>query len=120
MILQRDMFNNILFAGHDPDCDHLGHPRIPISIDLGSHIKSTSHLNFIPINDKTKVQIKNISFSQDFNKLIIKKWKRLVKDGDITEIMYKEPQKCGKCTAVVDNAIDMFKHIKDVHIENRY
>ena len=64
------------------------------------------------------MKIRNISFSKDFNKLIIKKWKRLVKDGDITELEYKEPRKCGKCGIVVEDAIDMFKHIKDVHVEN--
>lgn len=42
-----------------------------------------------------------------------------MKDGDITEVKYKEPRKCGKCEAVLEDAIDMFKHIKDVHIENR-
>ena len=62
--------------------------------------------------------MKNISFSQDLNKLIIKKWKRLVKDGDITEVKYKEPRKCRKCGIIVEDSIDMFKHIKDVHVNN--
>ena len=88
-------------------------------MDLVSHMKSTSHTNFIPINDKTKLQIKNISFCQNFNKLVIKKWKRLVKDGEITEVKYEEPRKCIKCGILLEDAIDMFKHIKDVHIENK-
>ena len=82
-------------------------------------MKSTNHLKFIPINDNTRVNIKNISNSEEFNKVIIKKWKRLVKDGDITDVSYKIPRKCLKCEIIVEDAIDMFKHIKDVHILKR-
>ena len=63
--------------------------------------------------------MKNISYSKEFNKVIIKKWKRLVKDGVITEVSYKKGRKCQKCEIVVEDAIDMFKHIKDVHMIKR-
>jgi len=102
-------------SGHDPVCS----PRVPISIDIAAHMKSTNHTKFIPINDNTRVQMKNISYSKEFNKVIIKKWKRLVKDGVITEVSYKKGRKCQKCEIVVEDAIDMFKHIKDVHMIKR-
>ena len=72
----------------------------------------------IPINDKSKVLMRNISFSKDFNKVIIKKWKRLVKDGDITEVKYQEPRICRKCKIFIEDAIDMFKHLKDTHLDD--
>ena len=92
-------------------------PRVPLSIDLAGHIEATNHTNFVPINDKTKVQIKDISFMPKFNKLIIKKWKRLVKEGDIKEVKYSTPRTCKKCNSVFEDAIDMFKHIKDIHVD---
>ena len=40
----------------------------------------------------------------------------MVKDGDITELSYDKPRHCGKCKAVMSDAIDMIKHIRDSHI----
>ena len=60
------------------------------------------------------VKINNISFSH--NKVVIKKWKRMVLDGDIKEVRYSTPRKCKKCSLIFVDAIDMFKHIKDIHI----
>ena len=85
-------------------------------MDIAAHMAATNHQNIIPINDNMRVQMKNISYSEQLNKEIIKKWKRLIKHGDITEVAYKEPRKCLKCPIIVEDAIDMFKHIKDVHI----
>ena len=104
--------------GHDTNCSHLNHPRTPISINLGDHIKTTNHQNFIPIKDKANIWIKNISYSPKFSKLVIKKWKRLVKDGDITEVKYEKPRICKKCGTVFEDAIDKFKHIKDFHVKD--
>ena len=59
------------------------------------------------------VKINNISFSH--NKVVIKKWKRMVLDGDIKEVQYSTPRKCIKCSLIFVDAIDMFKHIKVIH-----
>ena len=99
------------------DNSEFNNPRVPISINLAGHIKETNHTNFVPIDDRTKIQVKNISFNPEFNKLIIKKWKRLIKDGDITEVKYSTPRTCNKCNFVFEDAIDMFKHIKDFHVD---
>ena len=63
------------------------------------------------------VKINNISFSH--NKVVIKKWKRMVLDGDIKEVQYSTPRKCKKCSLIFVDAIDMFKHIKDIHIHKQ-
>merc|ERR1711915_568141 len=103
--------------GHMNNCSHLDHPRTPISINLSNHIKIKNHQNYVPINDRTSVRLRNISFHPDLNKLIIKRWKRLVKDGDITEVKYSIPRNCTKCGIALEDSIDMFKHIKDVHVK---
>ena len=91
-------------------------PRVPISINLSRHIEETNHTNFAPIDHRVKIRVKNISFNPHFNKLIIKKWKRLVKDGAIKLVKYSPPKICNKCNLVFEDAIDMFKHIKDFHV----
>ena len=62
------------------------------------------------------VKINNISFSPHYNKVVRKKWRRMVLDGDIKEVQYSTPRKCKKCSLSFVDAIDMFKHIKVIHI----
>ena len=109
------------------DCEALEDPkdpvktRFPLSIDLASHITTTNHQNFEPIKGRVGVKLTSISFSQEHNKTVIKKWKRLVKDGDtgaINALKYPAPKKCSKCDARFGDAIDMFKHIKETHIDS--
>ena len=91
--------------------------RFPLSIDLAGHINATSHQNFSPIKETVKVKLNNLSYTSEHNATIIKKWRRLVKDGDITSIKYSPPRKCKKCDMVFEDSVDMFKHIKSSHIE---
>ena len=91
--------------------------RFPLSIDLAGHINATGHQNFSPIKDKVGVKLNNLSFSSEHNTTIIKKWRRLVKDGEITTIKYSPPRKCKKCDKIFEDSVDMFQHIKSSHIE---
>ena len=84
-------------------------------MDLAEHIESRGHRNFVPISGGCNVKIRNLSFSADHHKTVVKKWKRLIKDGDITEVDYDIPRACGKCKAVIPDAIEMFKHIRQHH-----
>ena len=92
--------------------------RYPISMDIAEHMTKKKHTNFVPIKNLVGVQIQNLSFNQEMHKTVIKKWKQLVKDGDITDVSYSQPRKC-KCGLHFSDAIDMFKHIKDVHIKSK-
>ena len=85
-------------------------------MDLAKHVESRGHTNFTPITGSCHVRVQNLSFSSEHHKTIIKKWKRLIKDGDITEVTYDSPRSCGKCRAVLSDSIDMLKHIRDNHI----
>ena len=91
--------------------------RFPLSIDLAGHINTTSHQNFAPIKDKMNIKLKNVSFSSEHNAIVIKNWRRLVKDGDITSFKYSPAKKCSKCESVFEDSLDMFKHIKSSHME---
>ena len=91
--------------------------RYPLSIDLAGHINTTSHQNFAPIKDKMNLKLKNVSFSSEHNAIVIKNWRRLVKDGDITRFKYSPAKKCSKCDSVFEDSLDMFKHIKSSHME---
>ena len=85
-------------------------------MDLSQHVESRGHTNFEPISGKCDVKIRNLSFSAKHHKNVIKKWKKLIKDGDISEVRYDTPRACGECNAIICDAIDMFKHIKDKHM----
>ena len=91
--------------------------RFPLSIDLAGHINATGHQNFSPIKERVKVKLNNLSYTSEHNATIIKKWRRLVKDGDITSIKYSPPRKCKKCDNVFEDSVDMFKHIKSSHVD---
>ena len=86
-------------------------------MDIASHMVNTNHQNFVPIQNRVGVRIPNISFSSDLHKTVLKKWKQLVKDGDITEVEYDQPRRCGKCGLSLSDAIEMFKHIKEDHVK---
>ena len=85
-------------------------------MDLAEHIESRGHTNFVPISGGCNVKLRNLSFSADHHKNVVKKWKRLIKDGDITEVSYDTPRACGKCKAVIPDSIEMFKHIRQLHL----
>ena len=91
--------------------------RFPITIDMAGHIASTNHQNFAPIKTTVGVRMSNVSLKVEHNKTVIKKWRRLVKDGDIPAVRYSMPRKCKKCDEVLEDSVDMFKHIKEVHID---
>ena len=93
-------------------------PKFPISIDIAEHMETKQHQNFVPIKNAVRVTLQNLTFNPDHHKSVIKKWKHLVKDGDITEVEYQQPRRCPKCSAVLSDAIEMFKHIKDNHVKS--
>ena len=103
--------------GNKQTCSHVNHPRCPISMDIASHMVKTNHQNFIPIQNKVGLRVQNISFNSDLHKTVLKKWKQLVKDGDITQVDYEQPRQCGKCGLTFSDAIEMFKHIKEDHVK---
>ena len=92
-------------------------PKFPVSIDIARHMTAKNHQNFVPIKKKLSINVQNLSFNPNYHKTVIKRWKNLVKAGDITEVSYANPRVCRKCNIVMDDAVDMFKHIRDVHIK---
>ena len=103
--------------GHEEDCANPMSSKVPLSIDLSSHIVATGHQRFTPIQDQTKVLLENISYNKELNKVVIKQWKRLVVKGELDINQYKMPKKCQKCESSFDNPVDMLKHIRDIHIK---
>ena len=85
-------------------------------MDLAHHIQSRGHTHFVPVVKSCEVKLTNLTFSAQHHRTVVKRWKRMVKDGDITELSYDKPRHCGKCKAVMLDAIDMIKHIRDSHI----
>ena len=108
-------FKDFILPDQDVNCTLLNQTRCPISMDIAKHIESRGHTNFVPISGGCTVKIRNLSFSADHHKIVVKKWKRLIRDGDITEVNYDIPRTCGKCKAVIPDAIEMFKHIRQRH-----
>ena len=73
---------------------------------------------FLSLRKRSKVRINLCNISQDFlyHHQVVRNWRRRIKDGDITSVEYDLPRKCTKCSNVLSNAIDMFRHIRDAHI----
>ena len=92
-------------------------PKFPLSMDIAKHISAKNHQNFVPIRKKFSINVQNLSFNPNYHKTVIKRWKNLVKGGEITEVAYTQPRVCRKCNIAMDDAVDMFKHIRDVHIK---
>ena len=92
-------------------------PKFPLSMDIAKHISDKNHQNFVPIRKKFSINIQNLSFNPNYHKTVIKRWKNLVKDGEIAEVAYSHPRVCRKCNIAMNDAVDMFKHIRDVHIK---
>ena len=93
-------------------------PKFPVTMDIAKHMTAKNHQNFVPIRKKFSINVQNLSFNPNYHKTVIKRWKNLVKAGEITEVAYTQPRVCRKCNIAVDDAVDMFKHIRDVHIKN--
>jgi len=74
---------------------------------------------FVNLRKRSKVRINVRNISQDFlyHHQVVRHWRRRIKDGDITSVDYGLPRKCTKCSLVLSNAIDMFRHIRDAHIQ---
>ena len=92
-------------------------PKFPVSMDIAKHMTARNHQNFVPIRKKLSINVQNVSFNPNYHKTVIKRWKNLVKDGEITEVSYSYPRVCRKCNIAMDDAVDMFKHIRDAHIK---
>jgi len=92
-------------------------PKFPLSMDIAKHISAKNHQNFVPIRKKFSINVQNLSFNLNYHKTVIKRWKNLVKDGEIAEVAYSHPRVCKKCNIAMNDSVDMFKHIRDVHIK---
>ena len=100
-----------------PDDSMPNNPKFPVSMDIAKHMTARNHQNFVPIRKKLSINVQNLSFNPNYHKTVIKRWKNLVKDGEITEVSYSNPRVCRKCNIAMDDAVDMFKHIRDAHIK---
>jgi len=90
--------------------------RVPLSIDLAGHMKSTGHQSFEPIGNQVRVNLQDIAHSPVHHRSVVRRWKRLVREEVITDVEYEQPRKCLKCQFSAGDAIEMFKHIRDAHI----
>ena len=100
-----------------PDDSMPNKPKFPVSMDIAKHMTARNHQNFVPIRKKLSINVQNLSFNPNYHKTVIKRWKNLVKDGEIAEVAYSHPRVCRKCNIAMNDAVDMFKHIRDVHIK---
>ena len=92
-------------------------PKFPLSMDIAKHMRTKNHQNFVPIRKRLSINVQNLSFNSAYHKTIIKRWKKLVRDEEISDVTYSQPRICRKCNIPMNDAIDMFKHIRDVHMK---
>ena len=88
--------------------------KVPLDIDIGEHMTTTGHTRFEPIIIDTNVRMKDITVNPEYSKLVMKQWKKMLKNRDIE---YSHSLHCPKCKRVITDAVDMFKHIKDMHLK---
>merc|ERR1712029_627229 len=81
-------------------------------------LKKLSRLKVTCERSRVNVKLKNLSFSSIHHRKVVKLWMNHIKEGRIISVDYDDPRACIKCKLVMFNAIDMFRHIRDVHIPN--
>ena len=79
-------------------------------------LKKLSRLKVTCERSRVNVKLKNLSFSSIHHRKVVKLWMNHIKEGRIISVDYDDPRACIKCKLVMFNAIDMFRHIRDVHI----
>jgi len=79
-------------------------------------LKKLSRLKVTCERSRVNVKLKNLSFSSIHHRKVVKLWMNHIKEGRIISVEYDDPRACIKCKLVMFNAIDMFRHIRDVHI----
>jgi hypothetical protein len=113
------------------DCESLNPGcRIPVTMDLASHILQKKHSNFQPIIDEFPdmletgaLSIENISYNPIWHKKVVKEWKRLVSNTGASEVeqyKYQTPRKCLKCSEQFSHSVEMFLHIREKHIKKYF
>jgi len=97
--------------------------RVPVTVDLATHILEKKHMNFQPITEvlqgKASVDLENLSYNPKYNKKIIREWQRIALGAGAEELKkytYDTPRSCLKCAQLFPDSADMFLHIRNNHI----
>ena len=67
---------------------------------------------------RVRVDVANISMDPLHHREVVRLWRRRIRDGDILTVDYEAARPCLSCGLLVFNAIDMFRHIRDLHVPN--
>jgi len=101
------------------NCSHLKHSRVPIGMDITKHLGETGHENFepirnfvLPIKQNKMLRVKNVSYSQKWGDRVRKCYKKLILSAVIEDDRYEAPRNCLRCSVEINNATDMFLHLK--------
>merc|ERR1712156_266320 len=120
--LTSDLKHHYYYSCLDCEVDQAG-SKVPITLDIASHIMEWGHINFQPISevfpDRGHVLIENITFNPELNKKVNKEWQRLVFNADSEQLKtfkYPFPRKCLQCDQRFTDSADMFIHIRNAHV----
>ena len=91
-------------------------PKVFISLVKRSNNDETSTAS--RPGSRVRVDVSNISMDPLHHREVVRLWRRRIRDGDILAVDYEAARPCLSCGLLVFNAIDMFRHIRDLHVPN--
>ena len=112
--VEKDFHQSRLKAeAEDEDIDP---PKVFISLVKRSNNDETSTAS--RPGSRVRVDVSNISMDPLHHREVVRLWRRRIRDGDILAVDYEAARPCLSCGLLVFNAIDMFRHIRDLHVPN--
>ena len=115
--VEKDFQQSRLKAEDEDDTDT---PKVFISLVKRSDNdeSTTSRLHTRGPGPRVRVDVSNISMDPLHHREVVRLWRRRIRDGDILTVDYEAARPCLSCGLLVFNAIDMFRHIRDLHVPN--
>jgi len=101
-------------------CDHTTHPRVPLQFDISTHIAKTGHVAVSPITGFLSLApITDLAYTHLHGADVRKQWKDLVLAGSYIPSQFQGIKRCKwtECNEVFEDAVEAFKHIRDIHLK---
>merc|ERR1719192_676533 len=107
------------------DCDHTDHALTLREGDMAQHVLTTGHRRVreageVRAQTEARVQVMSLAYSSVYGNKVRKLWKNLAKSDLLTSASYdfQNPNKCKvrECSYKGKNAMEMFRHIREVHL----
>ena len=111
--VEKDFQQSRLKAEYEDDTDP---PKVFISLVKRSNNDESSTASHP--GSRVRVDVPNISMDPLRHREVVRLWRRRIRDGDILTVDYEAARPCLSCGLLVFNAIDMFRHIRDLHVPN--